>query len=978
MRARLVHVPVQPVRLASVLVVAAGLLSSAAGAAPPTPEKSPVEAEASLTHFQLPDDLAIELVAAEPEVIDPIDVRFDEHGRLWVVEMRDYPTGPKEGGPPLSRIKLLEDRDGDGRFETAHVFAENLPFITGVQPWRGGVIVTLAGRVAYLKDTTGDHRADQIETWFTGFAEENSQLRANHPRLGADNHIYIANGLRGGKVIDLRQEEPPQIDISGRDFRFDPRGSGAEAVTGMGQYGLAFDNFGNRFVCQNRNPVQHVVFEERDLKKSTLFTPPAVMNDVAAFGEHSRLFPLTQTWTTSNLHENQFTAACGINFYRGNALPSLFYPGLAFTCDPTGNLVHAERLVSIGPSFEGGSLFKDREFLASTDEWFRPVAIENGPDGALYVVDMYRAVIEHPDWVPDELKKRPDERFGDDRGRIYRIVAKGRKKAKPVLPFEKSARDLVGMLADGNAWHRETAQRLLIEAEDRSIEPQLASLLKQEKFAVFHSLWTLHGLGLLKIEHLRVTAKSEDPDILRTTARLYDLAGFHDVELRASLVKHPHIAGIWTPLAPLTAEELVPRAAYVASESTDEWSQAEMLLAIEKPASVVLRKAVLDNADSRSTDFARKLSRIAGAIDDLETLDALLLEIESRGGDEPLDALSRHALLGLADGLATRGKRLAEIATSDGAKRVVERWLESSLAGVVEQTASVEDRLSHLEALQRLNPVEARPAILRLTTDRDQAVRIAALRAALSWGDAEQNSALLQRAPSESPAVKRVILEGLCASPVGTTLVLDAIEAERLKPTDLDPTLTPRLMNSGPPELRERARKLLTPPVDPDRQHTIATYMAALKETADPQRGRTLFEKNCAQCHRVGDVGISVAPDISDSRTKTSEQILLDILEPNRAVDGNYVAYIVVTDEGKTLTGVIAAESSQAITLKQPGGEAVVIPRSTIEEIASTGKSFMPEGLERAMSPQEMADVVSYVKNWRYLDGRIPASSVTN
>jgi putative membrane-bound dehydrogenase-like protein len=421
------------------------VLASTALAAPPPPKQSPVAPADSLQHFQLPDDLTIELAAAEPEVVDPVDVRFDELGRMYVVEMRDYPLGPKPGQPPLSKIKLLEDRDGDGQYETAHVFAENLLFPTGLQPWKGGVVVTLAGRVIYLKDTDGDHRADLEETWFTGFAQENSQLRANHPRFAHDNHIYIANGLRGGKIADVRSEPealapgvaPPKtpradargsrgslpIDISGRDFRFDPRGTLAEPVSGVGQYGLCFDDFGHRFVCQNRNPLQHVVFEERDLKKSKHYTPPAVMNDVAAFAEKSKLFPLTKTWTTSNLHENTFTAACGVNIYRGNALPEK-YRGLALTCDPTGNLVHAERMEPWGPTFRSKPLYADREFLASTDEWFRPVAIENGPDGALYIVDMYRAVIEHPDWVPDELKRRPDERFGDDRGRIYLIVKK--------------------------------------------------------------------------------------------------------------------------------------------------------------------------------------------------------------------------------------------------------------------------------------------------------------------------------------------------------------------------------------------------------------------------------------------------------------------------------------------------------------------------------------------------------------------------
>ncbi len=191
--------------IAAVLMV----VSVSAGAEVAKPQAgpaSPLSPAEALKHFQLDPACRIELAAAEPEVIDPVAIRFDEDGRMWVVEMRDYPHGPAEGRACPVADRVLEDRDGDGRFETATVFADKLLFVTGLQPWKGGVFVTLAGRVAYMKDTDGDGRADVDETWFTGFAEENSQLRANHPRLALDNHIYVANGLRGGKVVNVRKQ----------------------------------------------------------------------------------------------------------------------------------------------------------------------------------------------------------------------------------------------------------------------------------------------------------------------------------------------------------------------------------------------------------------------------------------------------------------------------------------------------------------------------------------------------------------------------------------------------------------------------------------------------------------------------------------------------------------------------------------------------------------------------------------------------
>jgi putative heme-binding domain-containing protein len=246
----------------------------------------------------------------------------------------------------------------------------------------------------------------------------------------------------------------------------------------------------------------------------------------------------------------------------------------------------------------------------------------------------------------------------------------------------------------------------------------------------------------------------------------------------------------------------------------------------------------------------------------------------------------------------------------------------------------------------------------------------------LGQGKEEDAAQLLARARSESPAVKRVILDSLISKAGTLTLLLDAIDKQQLQVTDVDPTLVPRIVNVADPALKARAQKLFAPPPSADLQKTLAEYSAALQPDINAKAGRALFEKHCATCHKVGDVGVDVAPDISDSRTKTAAQILLDVLQPNRAVDGNYVAYVVTKTDGQVLNGVISAETSQAITLKQPGGMSVVVPRSEIDELQSTGKSLMPEGLERNIPPQEMAQIISYVKNWRYLDGRVPASRV--
>ena len=320
-------------------------------------------------------------------------------------------------------FRCSTDRDGDGFFETATVFADDLLFATGVQPWKGGVFVTLAGKVAYMKDTDGDGRADVDETWFTGFAEENTQLRANHPRLALDNHIYVANGLRGGKIVDARQPDAKPVSISGMDFRFDPRTRRVRSRLRRGQFGLTFDDYGNRFVCTNRNPVIHVVLEDRVPEEEPARAPsPPSCTTWRRRAKSRASIPIARAWTTSNLHAGQFTAACGVEIYRGDALPAEYLRQRL--------RLRADRPPRAPRNHEAGRASRSRRRRPMKDansspratSGVRPVNLEVGPDGALYVVDMYRAVIEHPEWMPDELRKRPDLRDGNDRGRIYRIV----------------------------------------------------------------------------------------------------------------------------------------------------------------------------------------------------------------------------------------------------------------------------------------------------------------------------------------------------------------------------------------------------------------------------------------------------------------------------------------------------------------------------------------------------------------------------
>lgn len=466
------------------------------GPAPKTPEES-------LKALRLKPGYEAKLVAQEPLVQDPVFVDWDAQGRMWVVEMGDYPFAPGEktkdgsvGQGKVSalqtgRVKVLEDTDGDGAYDKASLFLDGLTHPTGLAPWKGGVFIANIPDIFYAEDTDGDGRCDKREAWFTGFTAGNPQHLVNGFCWGLDGWLYGANGDSGGSITCVKSGQ--KVELGTNDFRFDPRTGEFALEGGRSQYGKWRDDFGNWFGNNNSTMGWHYWLPFRHLERH----PEMVAKSVrSVLNEDKQVFPASPPVRRFNWASavNTLTSGCSpLPLRLGGEVETLL------VCEPANNLVHREVLDYTGAHITSSRHPGDQEseFIASTDNWFRPSQARTGPDGALYVVDMYRLVLEHPEWIPAEIAKGLNLRGGEDRGRIYRISKTG-------APQESmTVQNAAAAMASPIGWRRDTGHRLLLESGDTSAIPALRKLASEGSPAVrVQASFALMQLGGMKAEEV--------------------------------------------------------------------------------------------------------------------------------------------------------------------------------------------------------------------------------------------------------------------------------------------------------------------------------------------------------------------------------------------------------------------------------------------------------------------------------------------
>ncbi|MEX2594566.1 MAG: PVC-type heme-binding CxxCH protein [Anditalea sp.] len=640
----------------------------------------PLSPEEALETFQLHEGFEIEMFAAEPHVWDPVSMVFDEAGNIYVVEMPDYPYKP-EPGEGQGKIKLLRDTDGDGKIDESTVFADNLSEATSVLPWKDGLLVTSAPHIYYLKDTDGDFVADSREELFSGFFENNSEAQITNLRFGVDNWIYAANNGQPGEVTSSLDPEAAPVSMRGADFRFRLDRGQYEKTTGPAQFGLTMDDYGNRFFTQNTIHIQHAVIPRRymfrhDHLPSTTSTTNISDHDLIMFQETpppywraERTRRRNETYQEQNLDrteyaEDHFTGASGGTIYTGDAFPEEFY-GNIFTGEVAGNLIHRDVLTprADDPTFVASRAEeeKNKEFLASTDPWFRPANFTVGPDGYLYVIDMYRQHIETPVSIPDDLKEDMDFLNGSEHGRIYRIKPANenqREVSNPQLDNKPTA-EYVALLAHPNQWWRLQAQRLILEKQDASVVPAVQSLFEEndDPRARVHALYVLEGLDALSASIVQQAMKDPHPGVRKHGIILSERFPENLPLLLESASDSSVQVAFQTSLSlgEFSGPEVVNALARIVEQyGQNQWFK-RAVLSSEAGSSIALLDVLLKNnsffegAEEAKLSFFEDFSHVIGSRNQKEQVNAYFDLLSSALEEE--EAWQRAGIRGFAKGL---------------------------------------------------------------------------------------------------------------------------------------------------------------------------------------------------------------------------------------------------------------------------------------------------------------------------------------
>lgn len=983
-------------------------------------------AEQSLAAFQVPAGFRLELVAAEPLLREPSGVCWDERGQLFVSELHGYNLEGQYDIEELNRsgeldrvvrrvqaderhkqaaeaetygtIRRLIDSDQDGRIDRAEVWADRLPPCLGICPARGGIIAACQTEIWFLADRDQDGEAEVRELLFAGFQKGPLERSINCPQWGPDDWVYFGRGAGGGTIHGKYLAQP--VELPGTDFRIKPDGTAIEPVTGStATMGFAFTEAGDRFTISTRTPGIFVApIPWNDLARNPDVAATSLQESATA---DQRVYPTSRPhpWRTRRAEDpgfakyysdrygieesapnGYFTSACSPLVYQDTALPGL--RGQLLACEPAQNLIHRSlirrdgaRLTLQRPSDEAKT-----EFLTSSDPWFHAIAMAHAPDGSLYIVDFYREIIEDYSAIPRYLQQLYGLVAGREHGRLWRLTHDAKLPTPAADMSRLGPEALAAEIASPHHWRRTTARRLIVEGGLRPAAAALTRISREspEPVAVINALQTLDGLGLLGPIAVAGSLEHADPGVRRMALRFAERwidADPNDAALaadaRAAVGRIRELVfespeGLVTDPEPMVRLQL----ALSLGESADPRSLRTLArLAREHAAEPWMTLAILTAVPGRAGALLGELlDHPQGLSDASLLLEPLCLAIANRRDGEELsaaivtidgavdDATRASCLRGLGAGLRTP----VDVAISDAARQAVRRLTQSADDAVRAEALPLITRLqleTAAERSARLAVASATIADVQLSADQ----RLAALAHLADSNESASTTVLIETLATSTPKLREAILAAILGRSDRLPKLLDAIEAQTIPPATLTAVQRETLLRSPRPEIRDRAAKLFELSAG-NSGPVLARYVEGLKLPRDVAHGEQVYRQKCANCHQAHGLGHSVGPDLSAEFQRAEETILRDVVAPSDNLSAGYETYTIATTSGRVSTGLLATETPTSLTLRQAEGKEETVLRKDLELLRAMSVSLMPEDLIESVSPQDLADLLAWLR----------------
>ena len=1001
----------------------------------------PLSPQESRKRFRLSGDLKIELVASEPLLADPTGIAWDEQGRLFVCEIHGYnleghldivelnktgkldkkirriyanPQALEEARrQTYGRVKLLHDLDGDGKMDRADTWADDLPGCFGIVPARGGIIAITAYKIIYLNDSTGDGKADIRETLFDGFEMHIIERAINNPRWGQDNWIYVAGSNRGATVTGPHLGG--KVNLGRNDFRFKADGSAIEPVTGTNHtFGLSLTDSGDRFLISTGSHTLYAIpLPYRYLARNPhVPTPGAVANA----GQDPRVFPISKPhpWRVARSEDPRWvkfygpmeatangylTSACGQLVYRAQLLGEK-YRGSHFACDPQQNMVRRSELRRDGAGYKASrpETERSREFLASTDQWFRPNGVRTGPDGALYVVDFYREIIEDYSAIPRYLQQQYGLVKGDDRGRIWRISPAASGYLRPSNLAKLKPSELVAKLDQPAPWQRLTAQRLLIEKKMAAATAELGKSLRAAAHPQgrLQAAYTLNGLGSLSVDDLLAGLADANYCVRLHSLRLADARLGEDERLlkkMTGMVDDPDPL-VRLQVAMSLGESSKPAAVAALVQLTrqrldERWMKAAILSSVKDIAGELLGGLLAGKKIKPDPALAESLAMIAGSRRHQAELAGLIASLEKLGDGDGrllipcLKGLYRGLEHGAASPLEDKRARSSLIRMLKRAEgeslelclkiagqlklsgsRDLKDFYDKLAADAIDENRAEKDRRKTLGFLAA-GPFETLAGVSDrlLAPAQSPGIQLASVKAISAMEDPRAGPLLLKNWKNYSPSIQEQVIEAVFSRENRLGALVSGLEDKTVAVQSLGALRIDRLLKHPDLSLRQRAVEVIgAARPNKDREKIIAKYTEALGGKANPVRGKEVFLAHCAKCHQVAGAGHAVGPDLAQARNRPDESLLLDVLNPSGIITSGFDTYTLVTNNGRTFSGVVDSESATSVKLRWAEGNTATVLRKDIKLMQAAGKSLMPEDLDKVVSASDLASAFAWLR----------------